>query len=112
MRLANIIMEAILNSPKTHDGLLQFGFVSNLRNGDYIKDITSVLAGTSSEHTSQDIREIANNATILELNLNGYELNSKGEKIAPSRVFFKAFNTGYKNVGNYIRVVNEFDVTN
>lgn len=93
-------METTLKSTKTYDGLLQFGFVANLRNSDYIKELTNILAGTSFEPTAQDIREIANNATILELNLNGYETNSKGEKIAPSSVHFKAFNTGYKNADN------------
>lgn len=100
MRLAHNIMEQKFDAPKIHDGLLQFGYVANLRNGAYIKELVSMLSGTSSEPTAQDIREIANNAQILELNINGYDSTSKGEKISPSRVFFKAFNTGYKNVSN------------
>lgn len=89
-------MNQIIDSTKTYDGLLRIGFVSNLRNGAYLKELQDVLSGTEAEPTSQEIRERANSADILELNWNGYPTDSAGKKIAASKVFFKAFNTGYQ----------------
>lgn len=47
-------MEEINASPKAYDGLLRIGYVANLRNGAYIKELQDVLNGTDQEPTSQE----------------------------------------------------------
>ena len=89
-------MNQNFDSQRTYDGLLRLGFVSNLRNGAYLKELQDVLSGTDEEPTSQEIRERANAAEILELNWNGYPTDAGGKKIPASRVIYKAFNSGYK----------------
>ena len=66
-----IIMEEINASPKAYDGLLRIGYVANLRNGTYLKELQDVLSGTDQEPTSQEIRDRANSAEILSLNWSG-----------------------------------------
>ena len=91
-------MEEINASPKAYDGLLRIGYVANLRNGAYIKELQDVLNGTDQEPTSQEIRNRANSAEILSLNWSGYTTDNKGRQVTERWVKFKAFDTGYKTV--------------
>ena len=93
-----IIMEEMNASPKAYDGLLRIGYVANLRNGTYLKELQDVLSGTDQEPTSQEIRDRANSAEILSLNWSGYTTDSKGRQVTERWVKFKAFDTGYKTV--------------
>ena len=87
---------------KAHDGLLQFGYVANLKNGAYIKDLQEKLSDTDQEPTSQELRERANSAEVVSLNRHGYPKDAAGRNIPESKVRFKGFNTGYKFDGKYI----------
>lgn len=86
-----------ITTTKAVDGLFKLGYVENLRNGDYLKELLEVLSGTDEEPTSQDIRRIVNEAEILSLNCNGYPQDAKGRAVPEKAVMFKAFNTGYRN---------------
>lgn len=92
------IMEEINASPKAYDGLLRIGYVANLRNGTYLKELQDVLSGTDQEPTSQEIRNRANSAEILSLNWSGYTTDSKGRQVTERWVKFKAFDTGYTSI--------------
>lgn len=62
-----------MNAPvKAPDGLLKIGYVSNLKNGVYIKELQELLNDTDQDPTSQDLRERATNAEIILLNRHGY----------------------------------------
>ena len=76
-----ITMEEMNASPKAYDGLLRIGYVANLRNGAYLKELQDVLSGTDQEPTSQEIRNRANSAEILSLNWSGYTTDNKGKPI-------------------------------
>lgn len=84
------------STSKTQDGLFKLGYVANLRNGAYIKELQDLLNGTEEEPTSQEIRERVNNAEILYLNWNGYQKDSEGNNISEEAAVFRAFESGYK----------------
>lgn len=96
----NNTMEAINTPLKTPDGLFRFGFVANLKNGVYIKELQEKLSDTDQEPTSEELRERANSAEIVLLNRHGYPTTkgSNGQKrpITEKEARFKGFNTGYK----------------
>lgn len=89
-------MDTNLISTKTQDGLFKLGFVANLRNGTYIKELQELLNETEEEPTSQEIRERVNQAEILYLNLAGYATDSSGVVIPEDKIVFRAFDSGYK----------------
>lgn len=87
---------------KTPDGLLRIGYVSNLKNGAYIKELQELLNDTDQEPTSQDLRERATKAEIIHLNRLGYPQDSAGRLIPESKAKYKAFDTGYTINGNNV----------
>ena len=91
------MVEQIQSTTKTYDGLMRFGYVSNLRGGAYLKELQEVLNGTENEPTSQSIRERANAAEIILINRHGYPSDAAGRLIPATRAVYKAFDTGYKN---------------
>ncbi|WP_417184746.1 DUF3825 domain-containing protein [Alistipes putredinis] len=95
-------MEAIKTPAKTPEGLFRFGYVANLRNGVYIKELLEKLSDTDQEPTSQELKERANSAEVVLLNRHGYPKDAAGRKIPESKVCFKGFNTGYKLDGKFI----------
>lgn len=99
-------METITTPTKTPDGLLQFGYVANLKNGVYIKELQEKLSDTDQEPSSQELRERANSAEVVLLNRHGYpnSKDSNGRKmpITEKDARFKGFNTGYKLDGKFI----------
>lgn len=88
-------MENKTTPTKVPDGLLSIGYVSNLKNGVYIKQLQELLSDTDQEPTSQELRVRATNAEIIFFNKNGYPQDSAGRKIPENRAAYKAFNTGY-----------------
>lgn len=85
-----------MNTPvKVADGLLRIGYVANLKNGVYIKELQELLNDTDQDPTSQDLRERASNAEIVLLNKHGYPADAAGRAVPESRAKFKAFKTGY-----------------
>lgn len=90
-------METYSNSSKTRDGLFRIGYVANIRNGVYLKELQNALNGTEAEPTAQEIRERVNTTEIIDLNLNGYPTDANGNPISANQVIFKAFKSGYKN---------------
>lgn len=95
-------METMTTPTKTLDGLLQFGYVANLKNGVYIKELQEKLSDTDQEPTSQELRERANSAEVVLLNRHGYPKDAAGRSIPASKVRFKGFNSGYKLDGKPI----------
>ena len=89
-------MEKMDASAKTLDGLLRIGYVSNLKNGVYIKDLQELLNDTDQDPTSQELRDRATNAEIILLNKYGYPTDAAGRAVPESRAKFKAFKTGYQ----------------
>lgn len=90
-----------MNAPvKAPDGLLKIGYVSNLKNGVYIKELQELLNDTDQDPTSQDLRERATNAEIILLNRHGYPKDAAGKAVPESKAKFKAFKTGYTLGGN------------
>ena len=100
------IMETINTPNKTPDGLFRFGFVANLKNGVYIKELQEKLSDTDQEPTSEELRKRANLAEIVLLNRHGYPTSkdSRGRKspITEKDARFKGFNTGYTLDGKLI----------
>ena len=97
----NNTMEAMNSSLKTPDGLFLFGFVANLKNGVYIKELQEKLSDTNQEPTSEELRERANSAEIVLLNCHGYpttKINGRKRPITEKEARFKGFNTGYKQL--------------
>lgn len=88
-------MENMTTPTKAPDGLLKIGYVANLKGGVYIKELQELLSDTEHEPTSQEIRERANQATILLLNKNGFEKAANGRYATESSAMYKAFDTGY-----------------
>ena len=85
-----------MNTPeKATDGLLRIGYVANLKNGVYIKELQELLNDTDQDPTSQNLRERATNAEIILLNKHGYPTDAAGRTVPESRAKFKAFKTGY-----------------
>ncbi len=95
-------METIKTPQKTPDGLFKFGYVANMANGAYLKDLQERLSDTDQDPTSQELRARATNAEILLLNRHGYSQDTAGRAVAANMVKFKAFNTGYKLAGKEI----------
>ena len=92
-----------INAPiKTPDGLFKFGFVANLKNGVYIKELQEKLSDTDQDPTSDALRERANSAKVVLLNRHGYQItkdtNGKGRLITENEARFKGFDTGYKQL--------------
>ena len=87
-------MENMTTPTKAPDGLLKIGYVANLKGGVYIKELQELLSDTEHEPTSQEIRERANQATILLLNKNGFEKAANGRYATESSAMYKAFDTG------------------
>ena len=89
-----------MNAPvKVTDGLLSIGYVANLKNGVYIRELQEYLNDTDQDPTSQDLRKRATNAEIILLNKHGYPKDAAGRTVPASRAKFKAFNTGYIHAG-------------
>lgn len=95
-------MEKFTSSAKTTDGLLRIGFVSNLKNGVYIKELRELLSDTDQEPTSRELRERANAARIVLLNRHGYPSDAAGRAVPESRAKFKVFDTGYQLGGDAV----------
>ena len=58
---------------KTKEGLFRFGLVANLKQGVFLKELHRVIEGAVEElPSSQELREIADDASIIYLNANGY----------------------------------------
>lgn len=92
-----------MNTPvKVTDGLLSIGYVANLKNGVYIRELQEYLNDTDQDPTSQDLRKRATNAEIIFLNKHGYPKDAAGRTVSASRAKFKAFNTGYTLAGEYV----------
>ncbi len=84
------------NAPKkAPDGLYRFGYVFNIKDGVYLKELQEYLKDTDQEPTAQEIRERATSAEIILLNQHGYRQNSKGRSVTEEKACFKAFKTGY-----------------
>ena len=98
----NIIMEKMNTPIKTPDGLFKFGFVANLKNGVYIKELQEKLSDTDQEPTSEELKERANSAEVVLLNRHGYpttkDTNGRKRSITDKEARFKGFNTGYKQL--------------
>ena len=96
----NNIMEKMNTPIKTPDGLFKFGFVANLKNGVYIKELQEKLSDTDQEPTSEELKERANSAEVVLLNRHGYpttkDTNGRKRSITDKEARFKGFNTGYK----------------
>lgn len=88
-------MERMDTPAKATDGLLRIGYVANLKNGVYIKELQELLNDTDQDPTSQNLRERATNAEIILLNRHGYPTDAAGRTVPESRAKFKAFKTGY-----------------
>ena len=88
-------MEKMNTPEKATDGLLRIGYVANLKNGVYIKELQELLNDTDQDPTSQNLRERATNAEIILLNKHGYPTDAAGRTVPKSRAKFKAFKTGY-----------------
>ena len=93
-------METIKTPYKTQDGLFKFGFVANLRNGVYIKELQEKLSDTDQEPTSEALKERANLANVILLNRHGYPATkgSNTSNITEKNAYFKGFDTGYKQL--------------
>ena len=84
---------------RTKDGLLRFGFVANLKQGVYLKELHRVIEGTvEGLPSSKELREIANDAQIIYLNSNGYPQDRDGAPVTEELAKFIAFNTGYQTL--------------
>lgn len=94
-RKTMIIMERMDTPAKATDGLLSIGYVANLKNGVYIKELQELLSDTDQDPTSQEVRERATQAEIMLLNRHGYPTDAEGQPVPESRAKFKAFKTGY-----------------
>lgn len=85
-----------MNAPtKAPDGLLRFGYVANLKNGVYIKELQELLSDTDQDPTSQELRKRATDAEPILLNRHGYPTDPAGKAVPESKAKFKAFKTGY-----------------
>lgn len=57
---------------KKKEGLFRFGFVTNLREATYVKELHDYLDGSDEEPTSMEIRRRADTAPMLFFNEHGY----------------------------------------
>lgn len=97
-----IVMERMNAPKKAPDGLYRFGFVFNIKDGVYLKDLQEYLKDTDQEPTAQEIRERATAAEVVLLNSHGYPQDLKGRRVPENRAKFKAFKTGYSINGKEV----------
>lgn len=84
---------------KTKEGLFRFGLVANLKQGVFLKELHRVIEGAVEElPSSQELREIADDASIIYLNANGYPQDRDGAPVTETMAKFIAFNTGYQTL--------------
>lgn len=83
------------NTDKIKEGLFKFGYVANWRDEVYIKELEELVDETVVDLTAQDIKERAENAEILYLNWNGYQVDGNGVDVKEEDAYFKAFDSGY-----------------
>ena len=77
------------------DGLMKIGFVTNLRDGAYLKELQDLLSDTEQEPTSREIRRRATDAQIILLNRHGYPTDKIGRTVSERTAQFKVFDTGW-----------------
>jgi len=77
------------------DGLMKIGFVTNLRDGAYLKELQDLLSDTEQEPTSREIRRRATDAQIILLNRHGYQADKIGRTVSERTAQFKVFDTGW-----------------
>lgn len=89
-------MEKRMTPQKTElDGLMKIGFVTNLRDGAYLKELQDLLSDTEQEPTSREIRRRATDAQIILLNRHGYPTDKIGRTVSERTAQFKVFDTGW-----------------
>lgn len=84
------------STQKAAYGICRLGYISNLRNDAYLKDLQDVLNGTDQIPTSAEIRDRVDVAEIVQLNRHGYPHDRAGRSIPEDKVRFRAFNSGYQ----------------
>lgn len=81
------------------EGLFRFGFVANLKQGTFLKELYRVIEGAAEAlPSSHELREIANEAPVIYLNTNGYPQDRDGAPVTETMAKFIAFNTGYQTI--------------
>lgn len=82
---------------KKKEGLFRFGFVTNLREATYVKELHDYLDGSDEEPTSMEIRRRADTSPMLFFNEHGYPQGRDKKPVDAISAKFKAFNSEYKN---------------
>lgn len=84
---------------KLKQGVCRFGFVENLKQGVYLKELHQVIEGAVEELPGpKDLFDIAESAEIIYLNSSGYPQDRNGVPVTEDFAKFIAFNTGYQNL--------------
>lgn len=90
-------------SEKIKGGLFKYGFVSNLKEGEYITELNRALEGAIDDSlTPREIYEIADLAAPIYLNDNGYKQDRYGNPVSAQDAMYVAFSTGYSNINGKI----------
>lgn len=93
-------------------GICRLGYIYNLKNEGYVKELQDFLSGTDQVPSASELRTRIDNAGILLLNQHGYEKDGAGRAISSNHVRFKAFDTGYKVNGVEVYGWSEKDDAN